>query len=701
MNKGRIFTFFLIILALLGSTLLTPRVFLWLEELRLASTGEVTLLEEEQAAELLLSLKALPAEARAAQLEEIAQQPPSLVRNRARYLLAADLIKQKQGKKALFWLDSLEKDYSVLGPHILLQRAKAYGLISQKDKETGTLKKLIQKYPNSQVVAEALYLLGEKTQAIAEFPHHPRTHILVSQELEKNPNQPQLLLLLAQYAADAPGMNAVRDKLVVEYDSELKPEDWQVIADGYWQVGRYKKAAVAYAKAPSTAENLYRIARGAHLQNERIAAINGYKKLIATFKDAKENGRALLHLARLSQDKEALDYLEQGKEFEDFAPIALLETARRLERLNNLEKALATLEFLLQNYPNSDAVAQWRWAAASKAAAQEDFVAAWELAQPITDNLDSSLAAVAAFWIGKWAQKLNRPEEAKASFEYVLARHPQSYYSWRAATILGKEVGDFTTVREIMPEGIKPPVRLPLLAGSPALQELYLLEQNEDAAILWQAEIGGRTLTVAEQFSKGLLLLDRGYYQLGINRIWSLSQREKPQDKLEWKALRETPEYWQALFPLAYYETIQKWSQDRNLNPLLVAALIRQESRFQKEIRSPAEATGLMQVIPDTAKWVAEKIGLKNYTLINPDDNINLGTWYFDYTHQEYENNSLLAIASYNAGPGNVKKWVEKYGYDDPDIFVENIPFPETRDYVKSVLGNYWNYQRIYGNKAQ
>ncbi len=697
MNKGRIFTFFLIILALLGSTWLTPRVFLWLEELRLANTGEVTPLEEEEAAKLLRSLIALPAKERVAKLEEIAQQPPSLVRNRARYLLAADLIKQKQGKKALFWLDSLEKDYPQLGAHILLQRAKAYGLISQKDKEIGTLKQLIQKYPHSPVVAEALYMLGEKTQAIAEFPHHPRTHLLVSQELEKNPNQLPLLLLLAEYAADAPGMNQVRDKLVAEYENELKPEDWQIIADGYWQIGRYKKAALAYGKAPITAENLYRIARGAHILNERTAAINGYQKLIATFKEATQNGRALLHLARLSPDQEALDYLEQGKEFEDFAPIALLETARRLERLNNPEKAQATLQFLLQNYPNSDAAARWRWAAASKAAAQQDFLAAWELAQPITDNPDSSLAAVAAFWIGKWAQKLNRPEEAQASFEYLLARHPQSYYSWRAATILGQEVGDFTTVREIMPEGIKLPGRLPLLAGSPALQELYLLGQDKDAAILWQAEIGGRPLTVAEQYSEGILLLARGNYQLGINRVWSLSQREQPQDKLEWKALRETPEYWQALFPLPYYETIQKWSQERKLNPLLVAALIRQESRFEKEIRSPAEAIGLMQVIPDTAKWVAEKIGLKNYTLINPDDNINLGTWYFDYTHQEYENNSLLAIASYNGGPGNVKKWVEKYGYDDLDLFVENIPFPETRDYVKSVLGNYWNYLRIYG----
>jgi len=82
--------------------------------------------------------------------------------------------------------------------------------------------------------------------------------------------------------------------------------------------------------------------------------------------------------------------------------------------------------------------------------------------------------------------------------------------------------------------------------------------------------------------------------------------------------------------------------------------------------------------------------------LENVNDNVNLGTWYLGHTHDEYNNNSMLAVASYNAGPGAVGGWLTRFGFKDPDAFVEKIPYPETQDYVKSVFENYWNYLRIY-----
>jgi len=127
-----------------------------------------------------------------------------------------------------------------------------------------------------------------------------------------------------------------------------------------------------------------------------------------------------------------------------------------------------------------------------------------------------------------------------------------------------------------------------------------------------------------------------------------------------------------------------------------VTALIRQESRFMPSIESVAGARGLMQVMPDTGEWIANKINLKNYKLTNPDNNVELGTWYLDYTHREYNNHSLLAVASYNAGPAAVADWVQRFGLNDPDEFIEKIPFGETKGYVKTVFANYWNYLRLY-----
>ena len=111
--------------------------------------------------------------------------------------------------------------------------------------------------------------------------------------------------------------------------------------------------------------------------------------------------------------------------------------------------------------------------------------------------------------------------------------------------------------------------------------------------------------------------------------------------------------YWQARYPFPFHKEIKTWSQQRQLNPLLVTALIRQESQFEPKVRSVAGAVGLMQVMPSTSKWVAEKINLKQYNTEHPD-NIQLSTWFLDYTHRQYNNNSMLAVASYNAGPGNV-----------------------------------------------
>jgi soluble lytic murein transglycosylase len=103
-----------------------------------------------------------------------------------------------------------------------------------------------------------------------------------------------------------------------------------------------------------------------------------------------------------------------------------------------------------------------------------------------------------------------------------------------------------------------------------------------------------------------------------------------------------------------------------------------------------------MQVMPETAEWVASQIDLKQYNLEDPQDNIKLGTWYLDFTHREYDNNSLFAVASYNAGPGSVADWITRFGFNDPDKFVEEIPFPETKGYVEAVFENYWNYLRLY-----
>ena len=194
-----------------------------------------------------------------------------------------------------------------------------------------------------------------------------------------------------------------------------------------------------------------------------------------------------------------------------------------------------------------------------------------------------------------------------------------------------------------------------------------------------------------------------GASQARIEALWTYQRSDLFTDaeKADIKNILKSPTFSQTLYPTLYWEQISQWSSKSNLNSALVIGLIRQESRFESQIVSSAEAVGLMQIIPDTAAWIAGKKGVKNYNLRNPEQNVEFGTWYLDYTHREFGNNTMLALASYNAGPGRVKQWVNSFGVNDPEEFIERIPYDETRGYVRQVLGNYWNYLRLYSPQIQ
>jgi len=170
------------------------------------------------------------------------------------------------------------------------------------------------------------------------------------------------------------------------------------------------------------------------------------------------------------------------------------------------------------------------------------------------------------------------------------------------------------------------------------------------------------------------------------------------------EAIDDIPEdisvdYFRMAYPQAHDEYVALAARELGISDDLILAIMRQESNFRTDARSWANARGLMQIIPHTGEKIAAILGVEEYEpamLLQPAVNIRFGAWYLSRLLENFYGNPVLAIASYNAGPKNVSHWLDVYGGMPTDVFVEQIPFRETRNYVRNVIGNLAVYMRLY-----
>jgi len=169
---------------------------------------------------------------------------------------------------------------------------------------------------------------------------------------------------------------------------------------------------------------------------------------------------------------------------------------------------------------------------------------------------------------------------------------------------------------------------------------------------------------------------------------------------------RQGEKYLYLSYPIGYRETVRMVSEIYGLDPYLVSALIREESRFDPDAVSWAGAVGLMQLMPETAERVLKKMNgfyighIKRDEIVDIKNNILIGTGYLSWLIKEFKR-LPYAIAAYNAGENAVREWLSKNKYDDIDAFIEDVPYRETRRYVKKVLRSYWQYRILYGQPVK
>ncbi len=155
-----------------------------------------------------------------------------------------------------------------------------------------------------------------------------------------------------------------------------------------------------------------------------------------------------------------------------------------------------------------------------------------------------------------------------------------------------------------------------------------------------------------------------------------------------------------ALFPLRYNEYIKTYSDKYDLDRYLVMALIKAESNYIYDAHSIV-ARGLMQITDETADWIAAKLSLEHYDILEPETNINMGCFYLSYLLDYYNDNEQLALAAYNAGMGNVNKWLSSKEYSQSGKTLDNIPFLETRQYIDKIERNKEIYIKLYKKEEE
>jgi len=349
---------------------------------------------------------------------------------------------------------------------------------------------------------------------------------------------------------------------------------------------------------------------------------------------------------------------------------------------NRDQDAKQTLVAMLKRFPTGRHATNARFRAGMISYIQGDRrAAAAQLDSLVARDSNSTEALAAQYWAGRSYAALGDKTRSRARWSSIIKSDPLSYYAVLAAKRL-----DTTLVASdrSAPNYARIPVVDSAVNRVVGLKDVGMdVEAGFENDRLFRDALANPTRMVAtahalaggDQASRSIALGRRAIDEIG-----------------------HSPDNFRLYFPVLERETLISSSKENGLDPVLVAALIRQESNFNPQATSPVGARGLMQLMPAVGKDVAAAKGIGPWDpdlLYQPATNIKLGTAHLSGLVHKYPD-VVKTLAAYNAGESRVEKWSTKAGASDPEVFTERIPFVETRDYVRIILRNRAYYQALY-----
>ena len=415
-------------------------------------------------------------------------------------------------------------------------------------------------------------------------------------------------------------------------------------------------------------------------------------------------------------------------------PVLLLELARLQQRVGAPTLALATLERLVREYPSAPEVPEALLLSGRLLEDMRRAAAAETLYRRLAADFADRDAAGAALWRLGWLAYL-RSDLVAAAREFgrlstlpaaALYRYPATYWTARAREALGEEAEAGRLYSVLVTEA--PRHYYGLLAGRRARAAAAARARATTIALPTDARrplVGDPRFVKAEalsglglaEFAVGELEEIHSRSLLELPKLYALGAAFVRQERYH-LAIRIFRRYfgnlassgdsalprafWESLYPLGWQRELMEAAGQAKVDPFLLAAFVREESSFFPAARSPAGARGLMQLMPDTARSVARRRGLAlgdGDMLDEPMPNLQLGAVYLASLLAEFPD-PRLAAAAYNAGPVRVREWWAARKSDDLELFVEQVPFDETRHFVKRVMVSWEEYRRIYGGDS-
>lgn len=634
-------------------------------------------------------------------------------RNYDNYIQALNEYNENNFADAYYTFGKVSR-FSKLKPAAVYRQALCAGKLEDTKTEVKKYKQIIRYYSDSTLVIRAKYLKAQKTfesdkikKAKKEFKHiynqYPKTDyglaaqyylglIEIKQmqdaktERKKLKAEKTAIQYFKTYIKEAPtGRFAV--SCVVKWLSlnpKLTNEDNLLIARAYQanqdynNARKYLKLTNLSLSWPYLVENAYSIGNYANVRyytehglkgsgtddilvNENTERDNVYKAIDTYIKVDPSPKAAISYLLSIAN-------VPTGKEYLLYKTCTNLPASRQNACFNSLYYKYPDGQFAAESLANIFY---------DKVQSQKYFMAKKLATMHLRKFKEAKSTPKVMFWLAKVCEKTKHYEEAKNNYRKLLRRFPDDYYAYHAFLNLNR-------LRYLNIIGVRQkPVLFPYKDSNSEL--ITELVKVHDYGLINQ-------LYRDDKFIQSWLFYQQGDFSN------SARVARDAMDALEHKPDRFDLR-WRLVYPVHYYDIISQNAKSWNNDPTLILAILREESYFNPTAQSHVGATGLMQLMPVTAREAAITAGmhLPNINMLaDPEINIKLGNVYYSDLKRKLSGKDILAVLAYNGGLGSVSRWKKNLDYVDIDDFVEQIPYPETQNYLKKVYRSYWNYLRIY-----